>query len=334
MAEMGFRLAPEDDYPHTPDAEKNYNESVYANAFDATSGLGGWMRLGNRVHEGAAELSVCLYLPDGRVACRFDKPAISSNDKFEAGGFAYAVQKPLEAISMHYEGPLFVIDPELLRRPKDAFDPKHRVPCVVDWQQATISPVHGGEPKSDAQPTAYGRNFSRGHLNLHTQVTGHIKIGDQDYPFSGFGWRDHSWGPRYWQNLYGHRLLTANFGPGSALMIHKIEDEDGTVRRIGTILEGDRYEDVGDLDLAIHWNERREPTGADIRFRTAARRGAVKVTVRTLAPLRNRREHEGKVLEARILEASAGFEFEGKKGFGMFELVERLENGKLSGYPL
>ena len=331
---LGFRLVPEDDYAHEPEAASNYNESVYANAFDPATGLGGWMRLGNRVHEGVAELSVCLYLPDGRVACRFDKPAITSNKEFAAAGFRYDVQKPLSAVSMRYEGDLFVIDPELLRRPKEAFDPKNRIACSVEWQQATISPAHGGEPRSDAQPTAYGVNFSRGHFNLHTKVTGHIEIGDQEHRFDGFGWRDHSWGPRYWQNLFNHRLLTANFGPDSALMIHKIEDGDGTVRRMGALLVNGVYEEVEDLDLAIHWNERSEPLGADIRFRTRGRRSAAKVTVRSVAPLRNRREFEGKTIEARILECAASFELDGKKGYGVFELVERLADGKLSGYPL
>jgi hypothetical protein len=66
----GFRIEPQDEYTHAPDAAANFNESVYMNAFDAAQRLGGWMRLGNRVNEGYAELSVCLYLPDGRVACR------------------------------------------------------------------------------------------------------------------------------------------------------------------------------------------------------------------------------------------------------------------------
>src|SRR6185437_13421575 len=62
---MGYRLDAQDEYPHPPSAEPHFNESVYCNGFDRRTGAGGWMRLGNRVNEGYAELSVCLYLPDG-----------------------------------------------------------------------------------------------------------------------------------------------------------------------------------------------------------------------------------------------------------------------------
>ncbi len=31
-------------------------------------GVGGWFRIGNRPNEGHAEMSACVYLPDGRVA--------------------------------------------------------------------------------------------------------------------------------------------------------------------------------------------------------------------------------------------------------------------------
>ena len=61
------RLRPEDEYTHTPEAAANYNESMYFNVFDPASKVGGWFRLGNRPNEGYAEMTVCLYLPGGRV---------------------------------------------------------------------------------------------------------------------------------------------------------------------------------------------------------------------------------------------------------------------------
>ena len=38
--------------------------------------VGGWFRCGNRANEGYAEMTVCLYLPDGRVAFMFKRPEI------------------------------------------------------------------------------------------------------------------------------------------------------------------------------------------------------------------------------------------------------------------
>ena len=86
---MGYHLVAQDEYPHEPTGEPHFNESVYCNGFDHRSGVGGWMRLGNRINEGYAELSVCIYLPDGRVACQFLRPNITTNARFDAGGLSY-----------------------------------------------------------------------------------------------------------------------------------------------------------------------------------------------------------------------------------------------------
>ncbi|HEY3889304.1 MAG TPA: hypothetical protein VGL73_12070, partial [Caulobacteraceae bacterium] len=78
-AEFITRLEPQDEYTHTPDAAANYNESMYFNVFDPKTAVGGWFRIGNRPNEGYAEMSVCLYLPGGRVAFMFGRPKISGN---------------------------------------------------------------------------------------------------------------------------------------------------------------------------------------------------------------------------------------------------------------
>ena len=72
-----MRRNPEDDYLHRPEAANNFNESRYYNWFDPQVSMGGWVRMGNRVNEGYAELTVCLYLPDGRVAFMFKRPRIT-----------------------------------------------------------------------------------------------------------------------------------------------------------------------------------------------------------------------------------------------------------------
>ena len=73
------RLDPADEYNHPPEAVSNFNESAYYNIYDPSQGVGGWIRIGNRVNEGHAEVSVCLYLPDGKVGFMFRRTAISSN---------------------------------------------------------------------------------------------------------------------------------------------------------------------------------------------------------------------------------------------------------------
>src|SRR5690242_9242963 len=95
-ARSGFkvRLEPQDEYTHTPDAASNYNESMYFNVFDPARKIGGWFRLGNRPNEGRAEMTVCLYLPDGRVAFMFGRPKIADNKAMNAGGMKIEVVEP------------------------------------------------------------------------------------------------------------------------------------------------------------------------------------------------------------------------------------------------
>ena len=64
---MGVRLEPSDEYMHELGPEPNFNESMYFNFFDREKSIGGFVRLGNRANEGQAEMTVTLYLPDGRV---------------------------------------------------------------------------------------------------------------------------------------------------------------------------------------------------------------------------------------------------------------------------
>ena len=267
-----YRLAASDEYTHTPTAEKNFNESVYTNAFSADGRYGGWMRLGNRVNEGYAELSVCLYLPDGRVACQFQRPGITSNERHDAGGLTYTVHEPLREVQMRYRGDVMLLDdPEAMRDPRAAFARAPRVPCDVDWRHRGVSPLHGGEPLTAEQPTMYGRNFSLGHFNQHTATTGYIQVGDQRLVIDGHGWRDHSWGPRYWTNIYFYRLFIGNFGPDRGMMILKITDRQGVTRRCGVLQFDGEYEEITDLDVLTEWTAQKDPRAVRLGVRTARR---------------------------------------------------------------
>mgnify|MGYP003335719404 CR=1 FL=1 len=87
---MGVRLDHEDEYMHELGPESNFNESMYINCFDPSTRMGGWFRMGNRANEGHAEMTICIYLPDGRVGFIFKRPEISNNDALDAGGGAVA----------------------------------------------------------------------------------------------------------------------------------------------------------------------------------------------------------------------------------------------------
>lgn len=330
-----FIMRPEDELMHQPDSSSNFNESVYTNGFNTASPVGGWMRIGNRVNEGYAELSVCLYLPDGRIACQFQRPSISKNDKFDAGGLSYQVLEPLKKVSMRYDGELIIVNkPDDLRDPKTLFATAPRVPGHVSWVHEAESPIHGGEPANADVQTMYGRDFSIGHFNQHGRVNGEIRVGDESWPIDGRGWRDHSWGPRYWQAIYYYRLFIANFTNGDAFMLLKIVDQKGHVRREGVLLVDGQYEEITDMDVFTDWTEQKDPARVRLGVSTANRKTIIEGEILSLAPLRNRRKVDGEVQISRVAEGFTRFKWEGREGLGMTEYIERIVDGEAVGYPL
>jgi hypothetical protein len=337
VSEPGLRMESEDEYMHRPDDSVNFNESVYVNGFDPRTRIGGWMRLGNRVNEGYAELSVMLYLPDGRVAVQFGRPEITSNDRFDAGGLSYGVDDPLSTVRMAYAGEVLLLDdPSALRDPKTMFTTAPRAPASVELRATGVSPIHGGEPTATEHERLmyYGPQFSRGHFNQHTSVTGTMQVDDQSFAIDGFGWRDHSWGPRYWQAIWAYRLFLVTFGPDRALMLLKNMYPDGTSRRLGVLLIDDRYEEVTDLDVSTTWSADQDPASVVLGVRTAHRTALIEGRVLTMTPLRNRRRADGELLVSRVAEGFTEYSWDGLTGIGMMEYIERVEDGVAVGYPV
>lgn len=330
-----YRLDGQDEYPHAPEQTETFNESVYANAFDSQQKVGGWMRLGNRVNEGYAELSVCLYLPDGRIACQFRRPKISRNDAFNAGGLSYQIEEPFKRLAMNYDGEVMLVDhPDQLRDPETGLKKVPRLPARVRWQLEGVSPMHGGRPVRDDQQTMYGRDFSLNHFNQHMRVQGELSVGDQTWKLQAHGWRDHSWGPRIWQVIYSYRLFMCNFGDGYGLMLLRIADKTGRSRRLGVLMVDHDYQEVVDLDVTTRWSAERDPQSAAIAVRTAQGTAEIYAEIQSLAPLRNRRQAGADVLISRIWEGATLFTWGKRTGYGMTEYIERLDTGRLPGEPV
>ena len=329
-----YRLETTDEFPHKPTAEINFNESVYVNGWDSKKKCGGWMRMGNRVNEGYTELQLCFYLPDGRIACQFLRPPISSNENFCANGLEYQVIKPFEEVTMKYAGPLFLLeDPEKLRNPGRFFSESDTVDASIAFRVIGNSPIHGGEPIDENVQTMYGRDFSFGHFFQHTVTKGTVVIDNKRITLTGYGWRDHSWGPRYWTNIFCYRLLIANFGPDHGITLLKLTEENGNVRKSGVLLVDRKYEPIKNLEITTDWSTNYDPIRIQIEVETEKRSVQMEGEVLVLAPLRNRRKLGDVYLESRIAEGFTEWKWDEKKGIGITEYIERIENGRPVGYP-
>ncbi|MEM1332245.1 MAG: hypothetical protein AAGG08_02205 [Actinomycetota bacterium] len=339
-------LDPEDEYPHVPDEAENYNESMYLNAFDLEQEIGGWFRLGNRVNEGYAEMSVCLYLPGGRVGFMFDRPKITTNERMSAGGLTIEVVEPFEHLTVSFDGRVCVLDdPSEMNDPRTAFRENPIVDCSVRLEFRGVSPMYGGRPQyADGREIEVepGTSFAKAHYEQHCSVTGTIEVaasseggaGDS-LVIDGLGLRDKSWGPRYWQALTWYRWLPMVFGPDFAMMISVIDRGEGKPpRQGGMVLVGDEYHQIRECSVDAEWNERGEQSAMRCRATTDHAEYDVTGEVISMIPLRNRRTTpDGEQLFTRITEAMTRFECDGRTGIGMSEFLDQVVDGWPIGVP-
>src|SRR5579862_7273068 len=180
------RLLPEDEYTHTPDAAANYNESMYFNVFDHATQVGGWFRIGNRPNEGYAEMSVCLYLPGGRIGFMFARPKISGNAEMNAGGLKIEVIEPFKQLKLAFDGKVCLMDrPFEMANPAKAFRDNPQVPCQIELAYEGVSPMMGGEtvradgkPRDDIDPA---KSFAKAHYEQHMAAKGRFVVDGEIY---------------------------------------------------------------------------------------------------------------------------------------------------------
>ena len=338
MASTGTKvvLLPEDEYPHEPDSAKNYNESMYLNTFDLQGGWGAWFRLGNRVNEGYAEMTICIYLPDGRVAFMYGRPQIETNAEMRAGGLHIEVVVPFEHLKVTYRGQVLLLDdPSEMEDPGAAFRNNERVECSVDLDFYGVSPMYGGKHVNadgsdiEADPE---RSFFKAHYEQHVRTIGQIRVGTEIFDMSGLGLRDKSWGPRFWQALHWYRWLPMVFSEEFALMLSIVgtDDPEAPTRQTGMVLVDGAYHLVSECGVESEWDERGYQTSMSAWARTESGKFfEVTGEVMSLIPLRNRRTTpDGQELQTRITEGMTRYRCGGRVGMGMSEYLDQIVDGR------
>src|SRR5712671_2538967 len=146
MGDGTLTLLESDDLMHPNGGEATFNESAYYNFFDPWLRVGGFVRLGNRPNEGYAEMTVCVYLPDGRVAFMFKRPPTTSNDRHDASGLRFEVVKPFVEHRITFAGRACLLERPLeMAEPREAFARNPHVPVTLDLRWLGLSPGYGGE---------------------------------------------------------------------------------------------------------------------------------------------------------------------------------------------
>ena len=328
-------LRPEDDYNHTPDAASNYNESMYFSVFDRRERSGGWYRLGNRANEGYAEMSLCWYLPDGRVAFMASRPKITTNERMEAGGLRFEIVEPLERHRVTYRGQVCLLErPHEMADPRRAFRENPVVPARMEIEHRAASPCPGGElVREDGTPLPIDpeKGFAKAHFDQMMHGDGFFEVDGQRVEVRGAGARDKSWGPRHWQSIDWYRWMHFHQGPACSLIATVIAKSGGGHAVRGLLFADGQTHEFEGGEIASAWDERGYVRSLDLRTTVAGVDYAVHGDVLSLIPLRNRRETpDGRMLTTRITEGLTEYTCNGEKALGMAEYLDQIVDGRRS----
>ena len=330
---MGVRLEPADEYMHELGPEPNFNESMYVNIFDPDNKIGGFFRIGNRANEGYAEMTICLYLPDGQVGFLFKRAEISNNDAFDAGGMRWTMITPFEELRVAYEGKVVLLDDPLeMADPKKAFteNPYAEASIDITFTGQGRASMFGGEP--DEPHETPGEEFARGHYEQLVSGSGRIRVGEREWLVVGFGLRDHSWGPRFWQAPWYYRWLTANVGKDFGFMGSRVARRDAEGTRGGFVWEDGQMHYCDGLELSTAYegeDQYHEEITAVLRSSRSDKEWRIKGKVMNLIPLRNRRpDPDGNMLVTRISEGITEWTLDdGRVGYGLSEYLDQIIDG-------
>lgn len=310
-------VRPEDDFTHPLGPEENFNESVYFNFFDRERQMGGFLRIGNRANEGYAEVTVIVYQPDGSALFNYKRPQIASNDGWNAGGLKVEVLEPGQRLRTSYEGSVvYLKDPREMREPSVAFKENPHRRIRLELVHEGVGPIYGHVADANSE-----NEFARAHYEQHMRVTGTLQVGDgPELPITGYGLRDHSWGPRYWQSTPSYRWITGNFGEDLGMVLSIVGDRIGGVFHKGP----DTIINVKDIALETEYEEGTNYHRA-LKATVTLANGEVheiEGTVRGFIPLRNRRAgkftHIGEGMTEYVLDGE-------RRGYGLSEYLDQVE---------
>ena len=159
---------------------------------------------------------------------------------------------------------------------------------------------------------------------------GRFTVGDEVFEVSGFGLRDKSWGPRYWQAIHWYRWCPLNFGRDFGMMLSIVAGETGAPRQGGMVLKDGKYDLIKEVSIDSDWDANWYQTALRAHVKTES--GAtydVEGKVLSLIPLRNRRKGpDGQELNTRITEGMTEYRCNGMVGYGLSEYLDQIVDGK------
>jgi hypothetical protein len=256
------------------------------------------------------------------VLFNYKRPEIDSNDSFDAGGMRFETIEPLACLRTTYEGSaVFLEHPEQLADPGKAFRENPHKRIGIDLIHEAAAPVYGssGAGRENAGPES---QFAKAHYEQHMHVTGALTIDEETTQIDAYGLRDHSWGPRYWQNIHSYRWLTVSFGPDLNVMVSEVSPSKDVRHQNGVVIRDGKIDRITSVDIDSSF-ESGTPFHRSMKADLGLESGekvALEGDVKGFIPLRNRREG----MVTHIGEGMTEYRCLGRTGLGISEYLDQI----------
>jgi hypothetical protein len=210
---LHFTAADEGLHPGTDNVL--WQESVLLHWYDRRQGIGGWHRIGHEANNQGGRAAIWSYLFDrsGWQYRRCGEVPLTATDRYDSGFAAgaalkFAYQNDVATWTIN-EGPL-----------------------NAELECRNLFPIVDPFPKSDLLAA---RRFAS-HFEVAGRVTGHVTYEGRRVAVEGYGYRDHSWGARDWQNgMPNHRWFTGNLGGELSFAAITAQAPTGRLTRVGYV---------------------------------------------------------------------------------------------------
>ena len=225
------RFAFKDEGAHAPDpSDPIWQESQVIIWWDDAGGVGGMQRVGTLPSQGKANYWNGIMTADGtRYVADVHDIELTDGDRHERG--LISAGNSMTATSENTGEIRFKDESVELELDYENFYPM----CEV-WEHGT-----GGRVEAD---------MAAAHFETSGRVTGSVRLGDRELDVDGTFHRDHSWGPREWEALAGHRWVVGTSGPEFSFSSAVMLGESDLVSGGYVIRDGERFQ-ATEVDIVV-----------------------------------------------------------------------------------
>lgn len=222
---IGF-FGSDDEGPHPPGKDDWWNESVWLQFGELSTGLHGAIRIGHQPNFQGGHTSIWSMIgtPDW-IYKRDGLNPLTDRDRLASGFGANGTHR----FHADDDGGHWTIEDEEVS---------------VELLTRDYHPPIGYTPGATLETIA------KNHFEAAGRISGTIIIKGKTYQLKdGFASRDHSWGVRYWNHMRVHRFTAATFGPDLSCNAICFYDETDRLTQWGYVVRGETIIPAKEVDV-------------------------------------------------------------------------------------